>query len=137
MQIKFYSTLTADFFPNDPTDLGDSYNEFEGIPYTGEELTGYANITAGLITDTACVCGYATIWSEEQRLCAPVIRGNARIYGGISGNVICRGNALILPGTSLVNRTNDCFIFEDDRVSVELAEHKPPTKETRAHDFQR
>lgn len=41
MQIKFYSTLTADFFPNDPTDLGDSYNEFEGIPYTGEELTGY------------------------------------------------------------------------------------------------
>ena len=97
----------------------------------------YANITAGLITDTACVCGYATIWSEEQRLCAPVIRGNARIYGGISGNVICRGNALILPGTSLVNRTNDCFIFEDDRVSVELAEHKPPTKETRAHDFQR
>lgn len=29
MQIKFYSTLTADFFPNDPTDLGDSYNEFE------------------------------------------------------------------------------------------------------------
>ena len=39
MQIKFYSTLTADFFPTDPTDLGSSYKESEGIPYTGEELT--------------------------------------------------------------------------------------------------
>ena len=44
MQIKFYSTLTADFFPNDPADLGSSYKEFEGIPYTGEELTGYRDI---------------------------------------------------------------------------------------------
>ena len=44
MQIKFYSTLTADFFPTDPTDLGSSYNESEGIPYIGEELTGYRDI---------------------------------------------------------------------------------------------
>ena len=44
MQMKFYSPLTADFFPNDTEDLGDSYNEYEGIPYTGEELTGYRDI---------------------------------------------------------------------------------------------
>ena len=44
MQMKFYSPLTADFFPNDTEDLGDSYNEYEGIPHTGEELTGYRDI---------------------------------------------------------------------------------------------
>ena len=49
MQMKFYSPLTADFFPNDTEDLGDSYNEYEGIPYTGEELTGYRDIIRNAI----------------------------------------------------------------------------------------
>lgn len=44
MQMKFYSPLTADFFPNDTEDLGDDYSEYEGIPYTGKELTGYRNV---------------------------------------------------------------------------------------------
>ena len=51
MQIKFYSSLTADFFPNDPTDLGSSYKESEGIPYTGEELTGYRDIIRKAVQD--------------------------------------------------------------------------------------
>ena len=51
MQIKFYSPLTADFFPNDPTDLGSSYKESEGIPYTGEELTGYRDIIRKAVQD--------------------------------------------------------------------------------------
>ena len=51
MQIKFYSPLTADFFPNDPSDLGDSYNESESIPYTGEELTGYRDIIRKAVQD--------------------------------------------------------------------------------------
>ena len=51
MQIKFYSTLTADFFPTDPTDLGSSYKESEGIPYTGEELTGYRDIIQKAVQD--------------------------------------------------------------------------------------
>lgn len=51
MQIKFYSTLTADFFPADPTDLGSSYKESEGIPYTGEELTGYRDIIRKAVQD--------------------------------------------------------------------------------------
>ena len=51
MQIKFYSTLTADFFPTDPTDLGSSYKESEGIPYTGEELTGYRDIIRKAVQD--------------------------------------------------------------------------------------
>ena len=49
MQMKFYSPLTADFFPNDTEDLGDSYNEYEGIPYTGEELTCYRDIIRNAI----------------------------------------------------------------------------------------
>ena len=51
MQIKFYSPLTADFFPTDPTDLGSSYKESEGIPYTGEELTGYRDIIRKAVQD--------------------------------------------------------------------------------------
>ena len=44
MQMKVYSPLTADFFPNDTEDLGDDYSEYEGIPYTGKELTGYRDV---------------------------------------------------------------------------------------------
>ena len=42
--MKFYSPLTADFFPNDTEDLGDDYSEYEGIPYTGKELAGYRDV---------------------------------------------------------------------------------------------
>ena len=44
MQMKFYSPLTADFFPNDTEDLDDDYSEYEGIPYTGKDLTGYRDV---------------------------------------------------------------------------------------------
>ena len=44
MQMKFSSPLTADFFPNDTEDLDDDYSEYEGIPYTGKELTGYRDV---------------------------------------------------------------------------------------------
>lgn len=44
MQMKFYSPLTADFFPNDTEDLDDDYSEYEGIPYTGKELAGYRDV---------------------------------------------------------------------------------------------
>ena len=50
MQMKFYSPLTADFFPNDTEDLDDDYSEYEGIPYTGKELTGYRDV----IRDAIC-----------------------------------------------------------------------------------
>lgn len=50
MQMKFYSPLTADFFPNDTEDLDDDYSEYEGIPYTGKELTGYRDVIRDLNT---------------------------------------------------------------------------------------
>ena len=96
-----------------------------------------AAIFGGLLTGESCVCGYAVIRQNEQTLCAPTIDGSARVYGEISGNVVCRGNAVVLPGTKLDNRTQDCFVLEDDRVSVQAASRTPPPKEPRTHDFER
>ena len=43
MQMKFYSPLTADFFPNEP-DLDDEpYDEFEGYPLDDHDLLQYAD----------------------------------------------------------------------------------------------
>lgn len=73
MQIKFYSTLTADFFPNDPTDLGDSYNESEGIPYIGEELTGYRdNIRKAIQEDVKDFNGDLMQYYHEDDLDEPL-----------------------------------------------------------------
>lgn len=97
----------------------------------------YAIVCGGLLMGKSCVCGYAVIRQDEQTLCAPIIDGSTRIYGEISGNVVCRGNAVVLPGTKLDNRTQDCFVLEDDRVSVQTASRTPPPKEPRTHDFER
>ena len=96
-----------------------------------------AAICGGLLTGESCVCGYAVIRQDEQTLCAPTIDGSARVYGEISGNVVCRGNAVVLPGAKLDNRTQDCFVLEDDRVSVQTASRTPLPKEPRTHDFER
>ena len=96
-----------------------------------------AAICGGLLTGESCVCGYAVIRQDEQTLCAPTIGGSARVYGEISGNVVCRGNAVVLPGTKLDNRTQDCFVLENDRVSVQTASRTPPPKEPRSNDFER
>ena len=116
-----------------------------GNAYVGKNamMTGHAiaqddaAICSGLLTGESCVCGYAVIRQDEQTLCAPIIDGSARVYGEISGNVVCRGNAVVLPGTKLYNRTQDCFVLEDDRVSVQTASRTPPPKEPRTHDFER
>ena len=96
-----------------------------------------AIVCGGVIMGKSCVCGYAVIRQDEQTLCAPTIDGSARVYGEISGNVVCRGNAVVLPGTKLDNRTQDCFVLEDDRVSVQTASRTPPPKELCTHDFER
>ena len=117
----------------------------KGCAYVGNSamMTGHAiaqddaAICGGLLTGKSCVCGYAVIRQDEQTLCAPIIDGSARVYGEISGNVVCRGNAVVLPGTKLDNRTQDCFVLEDDRVSVQTASRTPPPKEPHTYDFER
>ena len=116
-----------------------------GNAYVGKNATVMGDATVqddaivcgGVIMGKSCVCGYAVIRQDEQTLCAPTIDGSTRIYGEISGNVVCRGNAVVLPGTKLDNRTQDCFVLEDDRVSVQTASRTPPPKEPRTHDFER
>ncbi|MGG6494519.1 UNVERIFIED_CONTAM: hypothetical protein NY603_16330 [Bacteroidetes bacterium 56_B9] len=41
--MKFYSPLTADFFPNEPDWENESYNEYEGCPLDGHDLLQYAD----------------------------------------------------------------------------------------------
>ena len=41
--MKFYSPLTADFFPNEPDWDDESYDEFEGYPQDGHDLLQYAD----------------------------------------------------------------------------------------------
>ena len=116
-----------------------------GCAYVGKNATVMGDATVqddaivcgGLLMGKSCVCGYAVIQQDEQTLCAPIIDGSTRIYGEISGNVVCRGNAVVLPGTKLDNRTQDCFVLEDDRVSVQTASRTPPPKEACTHDFER
>ena len=117
----------------------------KGCAYVGKNATVTGDATVqddaivcgGAIMGKSCVCGYAVIRQDEQTLCAPIIDGSTRIYGEISGNVVCRGNAVVLPGTKLDNRTQDCFVLEDDRVSVQTASRTPPPKELCTHDFER
>ena len=117
----------------------------KGCAYVGKTATVAGEATVqddaivcdGVVMGKSCVCGFAVIRQDEQTLCAPIIDGSARVYGEISGNVVCRGNAVVLPGTKLDNRTQDCFVLEDDRVSVRAASRTPPTKEPRNHEFER
>ena len=41
--MKFYSPLTAEFFPNEPDWENESYNEYEGCPLDGHDLLQYAD----------------------------------------------------------------------------------------------
>ena len=43
MQMKFYSPLTADFFPNEPDWENEFYDEYEGCPLDGHDLLQYAD----------------------------------------------------------------------------------------------
>ena len=43
MQMKCYSPLTADFFPNEPDYEDEFYDEYEGCPLDGHDLLQYAD----------------------------------------------------------------------------------------------
>ena len=44
MLMKFFSPLTAEFFPNEPDWENESYNEYEGCPLDGHDLLQYADV---------------------------------------------------------------------------------------------
>ena len=43
MRMKFYSPLTAEFFPDEPNWEDEAYNEYEGYPMDGHDLLQYAD----------------------------------------------------------------------------------------------
>ena len=118
-----------------------------GNAYVGKNATVMGDATVqddaivcgGVIMEKSCVCGYAVIRQDEQTLCAPTIDGNARVYGELTGNVVCQGSAVVLPGVKLYNATADCFVLKDDTVSVVPAQRPEVTtsKETKHHENER
>ena len=101
-----------------------------------------AIVCDGYISGNSCICGNAILNSDEQTRCAPMIGGNARVYGELTGNVVCQGSAIVLPGVKLYNTTADCFVLKDDTVSVVPAQRPKVTastapKETKHHENER
>ena len=98
-----------------------------------------AIVCGGYISGNSCICGNAILNSDEQTRCAPMIGGNARVYGELTGNVVCQGGAVVLPGVKLYNTTADCFVLKDDTVSVVPAQRPEVTtsKETKHHENER
>lgn len=46
-----------------------------------------AIVCGGYISGNSCICGSAILNSDEQTRCAPMIGGNARVYGELTGNL--------------------------------------------------
>lgn len=98
-----------------------------------------AIVCGGYISGNSCICGNGILNADTQTLCAPMIGGNARVYGELTGNVVCQGSAIVLPGVKLYNTTADCFALKDDTVSVVPAQRPEVTapKETKHHENER
>ena len=89
MQMKFYSPLTADFFPNDTEDLDDDYSEYEGIPYTGKELTGYRDVIRDAVEDDTRDFGgdLMQYYHEDDSVRSKVVSAVPSVE--ICGNKLC------------------------------------------------
>ena len=84
-----------------------------------------AIVCDGYISGNSCICGNAILNSDE-----------------LTGNVVCQGSAIVLPGVKLYNTTADCFVLKDDTVSVVPAQRPEVTastapKETKHHENER
>ena len=114
----------------------------ENGDYADAVVQDNAIVCDGYISGNSCICGNAILNSDEQTRCAPMIGGNARVYGELTGNVVCQGSAIVLPGVKLYNTTADCFVLKDDTVSVVPAQRPKVTastapKETKHHENER
>ena len=83
--MKFYSPLTADFFPNEPDLDDESYDEFEGYPLDDHDLLQYADaVDEAVKKDIADFNGDLMQYYHEDDSVPPqggkccAVRGNLR-----------------------------------------------------------
>lgn len=70
-----------------------------------------AIVLSGHIFENACICGEGKVLAGKYRDLEPRIFGRARIYGTISGNVICSSDTEIPWETELENPSGDVRIY--------------------------
>lgn len=89
MQMKFYSPLTADFFPNEPDYEDESYDEYEGYPQDGHELMGYeTTIRDAVESDTRDFGGdLMQYYHEDDSVRSKVVSAVPSVE--ICGNKLC------------------------------------------------
>lgn len=89
MQMKFYSPLTADFFPNEPDYEDEFYDEYEGCPLDGHDLLQYADaVDEAVKKDIADFNGdLMQYYHEDDSVRSKVV--NAVPSVEIHGNKLC------------------------------------------------
>ena len=89
MQMKFYSPLTADFFPNEPDYEDEFYDEYEGYPQDGHDLLQYADaVDEAVKKDTADFNGdLMQYYHEDDSVRSKVV--SAVPSAKICGNKLC------------------------------------------------
>ena len=89
MLMKFYSPLTAEFFPNEPDWEDESYNEYEGCPLNGHDLLQYADaVNEAVKKDIADFNGdLMQYYHEDDSVRSKVV--NAVPSVEIHGNKLC------------------------------------------------
>ena len=89
MQMKFYSPLTADFFPNEPDYEDEFYDEYEGYPQDGHELMGYeTTIRDAVESDTRDFGGdLMQYYHEDDSVRSKVVSAVPSVE--ICGNKLC------------------------------------------------
>ena len=89
MEMKFYSPLTAEFFPDEPDWEDESYNEYEGYPMDGHDLLQYADaVDEAVKKDIADFNGdLMQYYHEDDSVRSKVV--NAVPSVEIHGNKLC------------------------------------------------
>ena len=89
MLMKFYSPLTAEFFPNEPDWENESYNEYEDCPLDGHDLLQYADaVDEAVKKDIADFNGdLMQYYHEDDSVRSKVV--SAVPSAKICGNMLC------------------------------------------------
>ena len=89
MQMKFYSPLTADFFPNEPDYEDEFYDKYEGYPQDGHELLEYETATRDAVeNDTRDFGGdLMQYYHEDDSVRSKVVTAIPSVE--VHGNKLC------------------------------------------------